>query len=109
MLGTTPLREVVVGRVGSLVRPFAAEPRVRDARAFKEYAEPGHVKILLAFQLAAEERGERKGTRVTAALRVWSASDVGARALRALWPVVSTGGGVVSRAFVAALEGRAVG
>ncbi len=106
VLGTLPLREVVIGRVGRLTHPFAAEPRVRDKRAFLEFDAPRHIKILIGFALRAEEREGVKGTDVGANLRLWSAGAAGSGALHAAWPLVGAVGGAISRAFLAALAER---
>ena len=108
VLATLPLREVVIGRVGRLTRPFAPEPRVRDKRAFLEFAERGHIKVLIGFELRGEERAGEKGTVVIATLRLWGAAPSGSAALRASWPALGALGGVVSRAFLGALAGRVV-
>lgn len=106
LLGTVPLREVVLGRVGSLTRPFAAEPRAIDRRAFADYAERGRVKILLGFRLHAEPRAGAPGTRVTASLYLWDAADPSSHRLRLLWPAVAAAGGWGARSFLAALGRR---
>lgn len=106
VLGTVPLREVVIGRVGPLRRPFAAEPRVRDKRAFLAFSEAGHAKVLLSFKLRAEELADRKGTRVDATLALWDAATGGPGSLGLLWPLLGAVGGVVSRAFLSALAQR---
>lgn len=107
VLATVPLREVVIGRVGPLHRPFAPEPRVRDKQAFAAFAEPRSHKLLLGFALQPEEREGVKGTRVTAGLRVWDAArDDASGALRAIWPVAGPLSGAASRAFLDALARR---
>jgi hypothetical protein len=106
VLATLPLREVVIGRVGRLTRPFAPEPRVRDKRAFLEFAERGHIKVLIGFELRGEERAGEKGTVVTATLRVWSAAPDGGALVRAGWPALGAVGGVASRSFLGALARR---
>jgi len=107
VLGTVPLREVLLGRVADLWQPFAPEPRVKDKRGFLEFAERGRVKILLGFQLGAGQRDLDSGTLVTATLQVWDAVDPVSRPLRAAWPVLGAVGGWIARSFLTALENRA--
>ena len=106
VLGTAPLREVVLGRVGQLWRPFAPEPRVKSKRAFEEFDAGGHVKILLSFRLAPERRGSSSGTLTTATLQIWNAGSSGGVGLRALWPGISAVGSRISRSFLEALDTR---
>ena len=106
VLGTVPLREVVIGRVGPLPRPFAPEPRVRDRRAFAEYRAPGEVKVCLGFALQAGSRHGAPGTEVVAAFRMWPADG------RSGWlgiaaPAIRPVAGAVSARFLRALAARA--
>ena len=106
VMGVMPLREVLLGRVGKLTGVFAPEPRVRDKRALNEYAVPGHVKTVLAFQLAQEERDGVKGTLVTFAVRIWGVDAKAQRLIKLAWPVGNAFGGKFASAWLVALDRR---
>jgi hypothetical protein len=106
VMGVMPLREVLLGRVGRLTKVFAPEPRVKDKRELNAFAEPGCVKVVLAFQLAQEERGGTAGTLVTFAVRIWGTDAAGQRKVRLAWPVGNAFGGKFAQAWLVALDRR---
>lgn len=106
VMGVMPLREVLLGRVGKLTKVFAPEPRIKDKRELNAFAEPGHVKVVLAFQLAQEERGGVSGTTVTFAVRIWGTDAAGQRKVKLAWPVGDAFGGRFAQAWLVALERR---
>lgn len=106
VLATTPLREVIVGRAARVSGLLHPEPRVKDKRELTEFAEAGHLKLLLAFQLVQEEHSGVPGTRVTAALRAWGSDASTDRRLGLLWPAIRIGGNAAARTWLSALETR---
>jgi hypothetical protein len=106
VMGVMPLREVLLGRVGKLTGVFAPEPRIKDKRALNEYAEPGHVKTVLAFQLAQETRDGVSGTNVTFAVRIWGVDAAAQRKIKLAWPVGNAFGGKFAKAWLVALDRR---
>ncbi len=106
VMGVMPLREVLLGRVGKLTKVFAPEPRIKDKRELSAFAEPGHVKVVLAFQLAQEERDGRAGTTVTFAVRIWGTDAAATRRLKLAWPIGNAFGGRFASAWLVALDAR---
>lgn len=106
VMGVLPLREVLLGRVGKLTGVFAPEPRIKDKRELNAYAVPGHVKVVLAFQLAQEERDGVKGTLVTFGVRIWGVDARAQRLVKLAWPVGNKFGGKFASAWLVALDRR---
>ena len=106
VMGVMPLREVLLGRVGKLTGVFAPEPRVKDKRELNAYAVAGHVKVMLAFQLAQETRDGQAGTLVTFAVRIWGVDAAGQRKVKVAWPIGNAFGGKFAQAWLVALDKR---
>lgn len=106
VLATTPLREVIVGRAARPTGLLHPEPRVKDKRELAAFDTPGHLKLLLAFQLVQEEQRGVRGTRVTAALRAWGSDAATDRRLSLFWPAIRLGGNAAARAWLKALGTR---
>ena len=106
VMGVLPLREVLLGRVGKLTGVFAPEPRIKDKRELNAYAVPGHVKVVLAFQLVQEERDGVKGTLVTFGVRIWGVDARAQRLVKLAWPVGNKFGGKFASAWLVALDRR---
>lgn len=106
VMGVMPLREVLLGRVGKLTGVFAPEPRIKDKKELNAYAVPGHVKVVLAFQLAQEERDGKMGTNVTFAVRIWGVDAKAQKLVKLAWPLGNGFGGKFAQAWLIALDRR---
>ena len=106
VMGVMPLKEVVLGRCGKLTGVFAPEPRVKDKKELNAYAVPGHVKVVLSFQLAQEERDGVKGTVVTFAVRLWGVDAKAQKLVKLAWPLGAGFGGKFAQAWLIALDRR---
>lgn len=106
VMGVMPLREVLLGRVGTLTGVFKPEPRIKDKKELNAYAVPGHVKTVLAFQLAQETRDGVAGTVVTFAVRLWGVDAKAQRLVNLAWPLGNGFGGKFAQSWLVALEKR---
>ena len=64
------------------------------------------MKVVLAFQLAQEERDGRAGTAVTFAVRIWGTDAGATRRLKLAWPVGNALGGRFAASWLVALDAR---
>ncbi len=105
VMGVSPLREVVLGRVARPLGLLRPEPRVKNKRELAAFEEDGFVKLALGFALAAEERDGSPGTLVSATVKAWPAGR--SVALAWMWPGMSLAGGIFARDWLRALVARA--
>ena len=107
VMGVTPLREVVLGRVARPLAVLNPEPRVKNKRELAAFEEAGHVKVALGFALRREEQRGQSGTLVSATMKLWPAKSGGAPGLAWIWPGMSLAGGIFARDWLRALSHRA--
>lgn len=106
VMGVTPLREVVLGRVAKGLSVLGAFPRVKNRSELISHGERGFLKIVLSFNLARRQINESVGTNVTATLRIWPSGEGRVFLLPLVWPLASLAGGIFARDWMRALKRR---
>jgi hypothetical protein len=97
-------REVVFGYVG---QPWhlagGSMPRLRTAREWLDFAEPGYVKAAMSFWAVAEGQG----TRLETETRIHATDPLSRRRFARYWRVIRPGSGVIRRSWLDAAKRRA--
>lgn len=103
MLGVTPMREIVVGRVARPLKVLKPDqPRPKDKKEYLAFDRPKHVKLVTGFLLKAEDGG----TTVTAELRATATDPATARWIARAWPIVGPPSEAFARGWLQAIAKR---
>jgi hypothetical protein len=97
-------RELILGLVAKVRRRFDVQ-HARDAAEFAAFAQPGHVKIALAFRV--EDAGT--DSRILVDLRVEATDGRAARKVRSYWRFLGVGSHLTIRNTLRAIRHRAEG
>lgn len=96
-----PPREVVVGAIGQVFRATIPFVHVADAQAFRDYREPGQVKV--AWALRVLPRGERDST-LECEVRVDATDDATFGKFRRYFRLIGPGSRLIRRSLLHGLE-----
>jgi hypothetical protein len=106
VMGVTPLREVILGRVAKGLSVLGALPRVKNRSELISHREKGFLKIVLSFNLSRTRVNDSLGTNVAATLKIWPSGEGGVFLLPLVWPLASFAGGIFARDWMRALKRR---
>jgi hypothetical protein len=97
-------RELMLGYVGQPWRlAGGSRPRLRTAREWLDFAEPGYVKAALSFSAVTEG----SGTRLETETRIHATDAVSRRRFARYWRVIRPGSGLMRRGWLRAAKRRA--